>query len=149
MFRSKDIQLLTRLSQQRMNKKIENFSPKRRIYTAKTQKRSIMTTEYNMTMFDKVISLMNNKPYLRSHTGDLYDAYSKKQVGKWSEVNRNNEFEVLDSSGDVYWSKSYNAYSLLMTKQEDKKNSKIANIFARYEECNNVFRTKSRVDSCR
>jgi len=108
-----------------------------------------MTTEYNTTMFDKVISLMNNKPYLRSQTGDLYDAYSKKQVGKWSDVNRNNEFEVLDSSGDVYWSKSYNAYSLLMTKQEDKKNSKIANIFTLYEECNQVFRTKSRVDSCR
>ena len=108
-----------------------------------------MTTEYNMTMFDKVISLMNNKPYLRSHTGELYDAYSKKQVGKWSEVNRNNEFEVLDSSGDVYWSKSLNAYSLLMKNEEDKKNMKLPAIFALYEECNNVFRTKSRVDSCR
>ena len=108
-----------------------------------------MTTEYNTHMFDKVISLMNNKPYLRSHTGELYDAYSKKQVGKWSEINRNNEFEVLDSSGDVYWSKSYNAYSLLMRNKEDKKNSKLPAIFALYEECNQVFRTKARVDSCR
>jgi len=108
-----------------------------------------MTTEFKTQMFDKVISLMNNKTYLKSQAGDLYDAYSKKQVGKWSEINRNNEFEVLDSSGDVYWDKSYNAYSLLMRKQEDKKNSKQADIFALYEECNKVFGSKHRVDSCR
>ena len=102
--------------------------------------------EYMTATYAKVIGFMNGKTYLKSQTGILYDAYSKKKIGVWNEVNNANKFQELTSENEEYWNKVNNAYSTLMKKKGDLK---MKEIFSLYNACENTNKFGSRVDSCR